>query len=296
MDLLRRLAVPVLLVVIVVGVVVGLRRADDDVGLDPSDEGGTATEQPSADGLALGETAELPDGGAARLNGLEVDAELDPSFPQPEDGFRVDRIDVEACAGSEELFVEPSLWMGLDSDGAVRSAHLGIHGLVSLTIAPGACQRGTVDLAVPEDGELREVLLADEEQKTVARWAVSGEPPERLAPLPSAVEAAEVGTTFEMVGGDTATVTAVATAGDGLEVSARVCAGEFEIPAVPRSWLLVTDDHRMLVPDDPGLSQPIPPQECVEITPTFSVADDAQPIAVVFAYGGAVEEGRWEIQ
>ena len=115
-------------VLVVVGVVVGVAIAvgvalligrtagqgpDAEAGADnPAD--GQAEEAPAAgaedpaadDAPTVGDSARLPDGAVARINGLEPDVTLDPGLPGPEPGMRLDRVDVELCAGSTELFVD----------------------------------------------------------------------------------------------------------------------------------------------------------------------------------------------
>jgi len=258
----------------------------------------------------IGEIAPLPDGAVARVNGLRAGVTLPPGQPAPEPGMRLVRIDVELCAGEARLFVDSAFWLGLGEDDTVYSAHLGVRDLVTLTMAPGTCQRGTVDLAVAEGVGLRQVLLMDSTHTTVARWSAEGRPGP-LQPLGSEVtpELAVIGSPTELTAGGSVTLHRVAPAaassdrnaiGDGVlvRIDGEVCAGQREVHAGPRNWLVQLEDHRIVVPERTGSTMPtgpVDPNTCERGTADFSVPAGAEARAVIYTDGGIFEEARWRL-
>jgi len=323
----RRVWVSVLVVagvVIAVGVALLIGRTGGqgpgpEAGAD--DPGGgkedppTAGADPAADAtLTVGDTTRLPDGAVARINGLEPDVTLDPGMPGPEPGMRLDRVDVEVCAGSTQLFVDAAFWLPLGDDGRVYSAHMGVRDLVTLAMAPGSCQRGTVDLALPEAVDLEAVLLADTEHTTLARWSVvdsprtTVEPPSPLASETTPIRAAIGSPLTPSTGGSVtlhdvvldATSDAAATAEPGrtiVRIDAERCAAQQQ-PASPRDWFVQLADHRLVAPEREGATmqtRDLDPQECDRGTADFLVPDDTAVAAVVYTYAGMYEEVRWVV-
>ena len=252
-----------------------------------------------AGGLVIGDIARVPDGSVARVANVRPDVTLAPGLPAPEAGTRLVRLDVELCAGAEELFVDAAFWLGLGDDGNVHSAHMGVRDLQTVALAPGACQRGSVDLAVPDGVEVEEILLADTSHTTVARWAVDGQPGE-LEPLSSgaAPASAVVGSPADLVAGGFVTLHAVTPGRTGVQIDGELCAGEEELVTSPRFWFVQLQDHRLVTAERDGSTMQtgtLDPRACDRGTVDFSVPDGARVVAVVHASGGIFEEARWRV-
>lgn len=283
----------------------------DDAVTEVASEGRGLGFNPSLDdGLVIGDVARLADGAVARVNGVRRDVSLPPGAPEPPAGMKLIRLDVELCAGERDLFVDAAFWLGLGNDEKVHSAHLGVRDLFTLTMAPGSCQRGSVDLALPDDIALKEVLLSDTTQATAARWSVDGSPGE-LTPLRSAVmaETIGVGAPADLVTGGSVTLHRFTgdaeTSGDGgaggttgIRIEVEVCAGEQAVTTSPRFWFVQLDDHRLVRAERDGSttqSRELDPDTCEQDTAEFSVPVTARPVAVVYASGGMFEAGRWDL-
>jgi hypothetical protein len=267
--------------------------------------GASSAPAPSGE-LGIGAVATLTDGAVARLNGVESGVVPDPAAP-PETGLRLDRLDVEVCAGAADLFVDAAFWNGVGADGRVHSAHMGVRRFVTLTMSPGSCQRGSVDLAVPEDTQLAGVLLMDTSQTTAARWAVQGRAPAAV-PLSSPVRPgpAAVGASVDLMIGGSATVQAVglglspstgsAAPGDFVTVEVEHCAGPEASPVSPGHWFLELEDNR-LVTADADLStlsaSTLEAEACARGTIAFRIPERGLPAGVRYAYGGQFEQARW---
>jgi len=251
----------------------------------------------------IGEVAPLPGGAVARVNGVRLDVTLAPGLPPPEPGTTLVRLDVELCAGAARLRVDPAFWLGLGRDGAVYSAHSGVQGLLTFTLAPGACQRGEVDLAVDEGVNLEEVLLMGVEGTTVARWSVGGDPVPPEEPLGSGLtpQTAELGPEVPLAAGGAVTLRGFDAASDdgpSIRLEVEVCAGESELHVSPRSWLLQLADHRLVVPDPDGSTLrtgTIEPGACEQGEMVFVQTSDADAAAVIYTADGAFEEARWSL-
>lgn len=285
-------------VLVVLGVLLVVRIVGDR---NAPPEQGTAGEDASWQlEREVGTVVRVLDGSVARLNGVELDVEIPPDLPGPEAGMRIDRVDVEVCAGLEDLFVDAAFWLPLGDDDAVGSAHMGVRDLETLTLAPGACQRGLVDLALPEEVGLAGVLLVGTTRTTVASWSVDGaHEAGAVEPLSSGAEPEThpVGTAVEVVTGATATLHGIT--GDGsVTVDAELCAGAQPELGHPRHWFLQLTDHRMVAADREGATLPaeeLGPDACGRGTVAFTLPDGSEAVAVVYATGGAFETARWAL-
>jgi hypothetical protein len=271
------------------------------------------------EGLVVGDTARLRDGGRARVRAVEADVAPWPGSPQPPEDTTLHRADVELCAGQTELFVDAAFWLGHGSDARVHSAYMGVRDLVTVTLPPGGCQRGTVEIAVADGADLDAVLLSDVEGTSaslVARWELAGAAEVDEGPLTSATEVAALGpgeAATPMTGGEAVVhhldvapdpdgAPDGATADDGttipVELDAERCAGDTPVATGPRSWLLQLDDHRLVTPERIEASfevTELAPGGCARGTIGFVVPADAEVVAVAYTYGGSFEEARWRV-
>ncbi|HEX9824863.1 MAG TPA: hypothetical protein VGB51_10800 [Actinomycetota bacterium] len=251
----------------------------------------------------VGEVAPLPGGAVARVNGVRFDVTLAPGLPPPEPGTSLVRLDVELCAGAARLRVDPAFWLGLGRDGAVYSAHSGVQGLLTFTLAPGTCQRGDVDIAVDDGVGLEEVLLMGLERTTVARWSVGGDPVPPEEPLDSGLTplTVELGSEVRLAAGAAVTLRGFDPASDdgpSFRLEVEVCAGESQLQVGPRSWLLQLADHRLIVPDPDGgtlRTGSVEPGGCQQGEMVFVQTSDADAVAVIYTADGAYEEARWSL-
>lgn len=318
LPLLAIVAVVAIVVWIVLVTVLSSDAPTPDVAQPPGDGADDPGEAPPAsetnpfveEGLVVGDTARLLEGGLARINSLEPGVTLDPGLPTPEPGMRLDRIDVELCAGTTELFVDAAFWLALGDDGNVHSAHMGVRDLVTLTMAPGTCQRGTVDLALPDGVDIEEVLLADTDRVTAARWQVGDPPPSApspFEPLRSETAAAghDVGSSATPSTGGTVTLHDVVTdrnAGDPattrVQIEGERCADDQPLPASPRHWFIQLADHRLVAPEQDGATMAtvdLDPAACDRGTADFLVPADTTVVAVIYTYAAIYEEVRWTV-
>jgi len=296
------------LVGLVAMVVVAAVVLRDDGGGTPrgaATDGEVSGFNPSLEtGLVIGDAARLPEGGVARVNGVRLDAPLAAGLPAPEPGMTLVRLDVELCAGAAGLFVDAAFWVGLGDDGGAHSAHLGVRDLVTLTLAPGSCQRGAVDLAVPEGVDLQGVLLIDTTESTVARWTAGGQGERQsgeLPPLRSEVEAEAipVGSPADLVTGGTATLHAVAIEGTAAVLDGEVCAGDAEILTGPRYWHVQLGDHRIVPARRDGAAEAaatLAPATCTRMSVEFTVPAGAPIAAALYATDGLFEDARWSVE
>jgi hypothetical protein len=120
----------------------------------------------------VGEQIEALDGYVV-AHGLTPDAPPANEFATPPARTTFPRLDVEVCAGDEPIPVNPLYWFGVLDDSTILEAHLGGQTLQTLELAEDQCQRGTVEVAVPEGREVAGVLFTDATVQEVARWTVS---------------------------------------------------------------------------------------------------------------------------
>jgi hypothetical protein len=121
----------------------------------------------------VGAVAAGPDGSTATLRGVEPGATPINRFLGPRPGHSFSRLDVEMCAGSDDVDVGPFVWLGRQDDGFTANAAVAVHGLEHATVPAGTCVEGTVDIEVADGHRLTEVVwvgLALDEQ---ARWSVA---------------------------------------------------------------------------------------------------------------------------
>jgi hypothetical protein len=112
-------------------------------------------------------------GGHVVAHGLTPDAPPANEFATPPAGTTFTRLDVEVCAGDEPIAVNPLYWFGVLDDNTVLEAHLGGQTLQTLELAADQCERGTVEVAVPDGREVVDVLFTEPTVVEAARWTVS---------------------------------------------------------------------------------------------------------------------------
>lgn len=101
----------------------------------------SGSEPPVAD--ELGQPMELSEGATATVRSVTPGVPA-PQFVTVEDGRQLVELDVEQCAGSEQLDVNPLYWTLTTRDNYLAGAELVGGSLASISVAPGECVAGTV--------------------------------------------------------------------------------------------------------------------------------------------------------
>jgi hypothetical protein len=105
------------------------------------------------------------------VHGVEAEAAPQDDFFVPSDGFTFTRLDVELCAGTGTLPVNPFYWYGRQDDGVTVGIAFASQGLEVADLGPGQCVRGTVDLEVAEGRRVVEVIWLGPGLAELGRWA-----------------------------------------------------------------------------------------------------------------------------
>ena len=119
----------------------------------------------------VGTALDLDGGGTAVVRSITPNAAPSSQFITVEPGRQLVEIDVELCAGTEPLSVNPLYWLVTAADHYIGGASLGGGTLSSLDIAPGQCAAGTVQVDMLEQSVPAYVILTDEIFDEAARWA-----------------------------------------------------------------------------------------------------------------------------
>jgi hypothetical protein len=123
--------------------------------------------------LVLYETATFGDGATAVVRAVQPNAPpLDDFFPA-DPGRQLVRADVQVCAGSTALDVGPIYWYVSATDNRTGEATFGGSTLSSTSIAPGECAAGLVELDLPADAVVSNVIITDSTLVEQARFRTS---------------------------------------------------------------------------------------------------------------------------
>ena len=129
----------------------------------------------SADAVAatpVGEPVTLANDATVTVRSITPNSEpLDPFFPADE-GRQLVRIDVEVCAGSVNVAVEPQNFFVVTTDSQIGRASYFGSTLEATDLAAGQCASGMIDLIAPADAAPSDVVLSNELTVEVARWRV----------------------------------------------------------------------------------------------------------------------------
>lgn len=120
---------------------------------------------------AVGALLDLDGGATAVVRSIIPNAEPSSQFIAVEAGHQLVEIDVELCAGTEPLNVNPLYWLATAEDHYTGGAALGGGTLSALEVAPGQCAAGTVQLDMLEQSVLAYVIVTDPIFDEWARWA-----------------------------------------------------------------------------------------------------------------------------
>lgn len=96
---------------------------------------------------------------------------LDDFFP-PDAGHQYNRIDLEMCAGAEQLSVNGLTWYGVGTEHWTGTAVLLGDTLPVIELAAGECVAGAVQIEMPEGTTTAYVLYVEPGSGEIARWSV----------------------------------------------------------------------------------------------------------------------------
>ena len=120
---------------------------------------------------AIGEPVELDDGGTAVVRSITPNAppanELFPAEP----GRQLVDVDVELCAGSESLSINPLYWLMTAQDNYTGGASLVGGTLPTIDVAAGQCVAGIVQLDMLEQSVPAYVVYTGALFEELARWS-----------------------------------------------------------------------------------------------------------------------------
>lgn len=316
-------ALAVIALLVVIGVVAAVAGGGSDDDGDPAAteerEGGSSRssdrdEAVSEDAEAtVGEIIEGGGGQRSRVNAVTPNAPALNEFTSPDPGTTFTRLDVEQCAGSEQLATNPLYWSAQLDDRTMAEATLGAQGFETITLAPGGCQRGTVDVSVPQGRSVTAVVLTDATFSETGRWQVgasSGPPTAEALQPDEPPESAPVGEQVEAVGGraivhgvapGAAPTNEFTTPDPGssfTRLDVEVCAGDQSTPVNPLYWFGVLDDNTIASAElgaQTLQTLELAPNQCQRGTVDVVVPDGRRVVAVLFTDAGVQEAGRWSV-
>ena len=121
----------------------------------------------------LGTLLTLADDATAVVRSVTPGAPPTNEFFPVAAGDQLVEIDVELCAGTASLAVNPLYWLVTAQDNTTGGASLGNGTLSSIDVAPGQCVAGTVQLAIPAASAPSYVLLTGALFDEEARWSAA---------------------------------------------------------------------------------------------------------------------------
>lgn len=123
--------------------------------------------------VTLGANSSLADGATAVVRTVTPNAPPPNQFTTPAPGNQFVAIDVQLCAGTKPLSVNPLYWLATDTTNHTTGAALGAQTLDTIELAAGQCIAGTVAFEIPSSSVLAYILYTDAGLAEVARWTVS---------------------------------------------------------------------------------------------------------------------------
>ncbi len=213
---------------------------------------------PATGTLQIRDIGDMGNDHVGRVNAITADVSALNEFVTVPAGMTITRADIEVCAGSRELNVNPLYWNAQDTENRSLDVLLGGQQWPTITLAAGGCVSGTIDFQVPEGASVGSVFITGAAFQEQARWQNEGENLTDVEPLvpfapPAAVAA---GTTVDLTAGATATLYSVETdtapASDFvtiapgatvMRIDVEVCAGDSSLNVNPLYWVGVGDRH-----------------------------------------------------
>jgi hypothetical protein len=299
------------------GVVLVVSSGDDDDPVARDDTGRVAAppadtaEPPESTDDAVGDVVEIDDGERARVNAVTPDAPPLDGSVTPEPGTSFTRLDVEQCAGDDELPTNPLYWSVQLDDGSMVEATIGAQGFETITLASGGCQRGDVVVSVPEERTVASVVLTNEILVETARWAVRpATPPETPLEPEEDPESEPLGEQVDALGGYAVAHAVGPGPAPGTEplpppagttltsLDVEVCAGDEAVAVNPLYWFGVLDDSTILEAHLGGQTLQtlqLAAGQCERGSVEVAVPEGQEVAQVVFTGPTVVEVARWTV-
>ena len=117
-----------------------------------------------------GEVVTIADGGTAAVRSVTGNAAPRNDFVDVADGNQLVEIDVELCAGSAPLSVNPLYWVVTDASNVSYGAELGGQTLTTIELAAGNCTAGVVVFQMPVASTPAYAVLTDTGFDEIGRW------------------------------------------------------------------------------------------------------------------------------
>lgn len=247
--------------------------SDDTAADDTDDDDQAEPDEPAVDdgvaasslGLPNADDGPVPIGQAlredddvVRVNAVFPDAPAGEFF-QPDPGFTLTLVEVEACGGEDGFNANPLYWTAFLDDNTAADNFLFADDFETIGLRPGACTRGLVSFEVPDGHTVTSVVLTGALLEETARWTEDGAIPvtDRLQPHVTA-DSWPVNTAIEFGAGHTAEVRSVTDGAAPLsdffepepgrqftQIDVELCAGTEPLPVNPLYWLGATTENWM---------------------------------------------------
>ncbi len=133
----------------------------------------TTTRAATEETTKVGETLTLDDGAKATVYSVTPNSPAPNDFVTPTAGSTFTGVDLEQCAGSESLPVNPLYWRVQTTDNREDDAVLGAQDFQTGDLAANQCRRGSVLFEVPDGQTVKAVILTDVLLGETARWTAS---------------------------------------------------------------------------------------------------------------------------
>ena len=144
--------------------------ASEPASSDRSETTDATSSPPPQSTIVTGQAITLDDGTIVRLDSVTPNAPPSDDFFQPDPGTSLTRLEIEGCGGRDGFATSSLNWLGFLEDNTSVDAFLFGGDLESVTVADGACIRGSVDLQVPDGHNVVSVVMRDSLFQEAARW------------------------------------------------------------------------------------------------------------------------------
>ena len=261
--------------------------------------------------LQIGDIGDMGNDHVGRVNAITADVSALNEFVTVPAGMTITRADVEVCAGSRELNVNPLYWNAQDAENRSLDVLLGGQEWPTITLAAGGCVSGTIDFQVPEGATVGSVFITGAAFQEQARWQNTGTSTTDVEPLtPFAPPAAvAIGSTVDLAAGASATLFSIETdtapASDFVTIDAgstvmridvEVCAGDTPLDVNPLYWVGVGDRHTTtdaLLGAQQYDTLELAAGQCQRGTIDFEIPAGETPAYALLTNAGFDEIARW---
>jgi hypothetical protein len=248
------------------------------------------------------------DGGVMRVNSVETNSGFIDQYSPPSDGTSYTRVEVEACAISDNVDSGYIEWEAFLDDGSVAELSYTNSEAPMLTLIPGDCARGYVVYVVPNGAELTSISHTDFWTDERFVWDLTAAPVAIDGPMPaSGGTGNEIGSSFTFNSGVEATVVDAGNyestdeyyeLPDGRRLVAanvRVCS-ESTTTVFASDFYVFTDDNFVATVEyynSSFVTTDLNPGDCAEGGVVFLIPEDSNPSMIMYKEFGTSEFARW---